>query len=61
MIVDINEGKVQSFTLSELTGIKSTEEVLDVITFDDKLYVLTTEACHIYKAELGQYFTQELK
>ena len=32
MIVDINEGKVSTFTCSELAGISSNEEIIDVAT-----------------------------
>ena len=35
MIVDINEGKVSTFTCSELSGISPNEEIIDVATHQD--------------------------
>lgn len=49
MIVDINEGKVTTFTVSELSGIKANEEIIDVGTHKDQVLVLTSEACHQFK------------
>jgi len=33
MIVDINEGNITSFTVSELPGINHLDELLDVATY----------------------------
>lgn len=60
MIVDINEGKVTTFTVSELVGVKTTEEIIDVGTHQDQVLLLTSEACHWYIAKIGEYFTKEL-
>ena len=49
MIVDINEGKVTTFTVSELSGIKANEEIIDVGTHKDQVLVLKLEACHQFK------------
>lgn len=60
MIVDINEGKVTTFTVSELVGVKATEEIIDVGTYQDQVLLLTSEACHCFKVRMGEYFTKEL-
>ena len=61
MIVDINEGNITSFTVSELPGINHLDELLDVATYQSKVLVLTANAYHQFEAQIGDYYTNELQ
>lgn len=60
MIVDINESKITTFTVSELTSIDANEDIIDVATHFDQVQILTSIRCHVFKAQMGEYFSKEL-
>lgn len=49
MIIEVVDGTVESFTLSEITEpLDEEEEVLDVSCYEGRCYLLTTSRCRVY-------------